>query len=214
MTARTYKPGANSDCAWYRMQTAAWVANSDGFVFGAYSSSYYKYGSAVRFVNVDIIDNATIVSAYLKLTARTATAGTGCKGRIFAEATDDAPTFADSEAQFLTRESNKTTAYVNWDNPSSWSIGAVYTSPDISAVIQEIIDRPGWASGNDLVLFIDDYDDRSTHSADNWRDAYSYKGGGAANCPRLEVVYSTMNTVQTFPRRLATSDALDFLTSD
>lgn len=208
---KIYYTGAIEDCVWYRYQPATLWWESPGFVFGAYDSTYYKYGSAARFSDIDIPRNSIISSAVIKLKSRGTLTGAGCYGRLFGEAVDDAEAFTNNEAAFLAREANKTTAYVDW-KPDGWYAGNVYASPDIKTIIQEIVDRENWDSGNALVIFIDDYDDRSTHAPYNYRDGYSYKSGGAANGPILEVVYSTI--VQTFPRRLATSDALDFLTSD
>ena len=49
----------------------------------------------------------------------------------------------------------KTTAYVAWDAVSADA--SEFTSPDISSVIQEIIDRDGWKSGNAIqIIWTDD----------------------------------------------------------
>jgi len=49
----------------------------------------------------------------------------------------------------------KTAAQVDWD-PGAWVDGGWYEGPDLKAVIQEIVDRPGWVSGNALVLLLSD----------------------------------------------------------
>jgi hypothetical protein len=46
---------------------------------------------------------------------------------------------------------------------ATWTLGAMvngtwYASPDISAVIQELVDRGGWASGNDINMFLHNAD--------------------------------------------------------
>ena len=46
----------------------------------------------------------------------------------------------------------KTDAEVNWDHSTYWTTNRLYTSPDISALIQEVIDRPGWSAGNAVVI--------------------------------------------------------------
>ncbi|MBA7647489.1 hypothetical protein ES703_55261 [subsurface metagenome] len=46
----------------------------------------------------------------------------------------------------------RTTALVPW-GPAHWTVeGDKYSTPDITSIIQEIVDQPDWASGNALVL--------------------------------------------------------------
>ncbi|MEM7293095.1 MAG: LamG domain-containing protein, partial [Pseudomonadota bacterium] len=47
----------------------------------------------------------------------------------------------------------KTSASANWDSIPAWTaIHSKQNTVDLSAIIQEIIDRPGWASGNGIAL--------------------------------------------------------------
>lgn len=70
---------------------------------------------------------------------------------IYAEDTDDASTFTSSSNNISGR--TPTTAKTTW-NATGVGAGAV-ASPDIAAVIQEIIYRPGWASGNAIAILLD-----------------------------------------------------------
>ncbi|MHC4705621.1 MAG: hypothetical protein ACYS8I_00850, partial [Planctomycetota bacterium] len=60
-------------------------------------------------------------------------------------------------------------------NPPPWTAvghaGADQQTPDIASVIQEIVNRPGWASGNSLVIII---------VGSGRRTAESYDGDSAA----------------------------------
>lgn len=65
---------------------------------------------------------------------------------------------ADNYANFTTsstpqlQPASRTSASVSWAM-SSWTAnasGAAQTSPNISSVIQEVIDRPGWSEGNNI----------------------------------------------------------------
>ena len=47
-----------------------------------------------------------------------------------------------------------TTASVTWTVTSAWSTNQVVQTPDISSIIQEIVNRPGWAQGNNIGLII------------------------------------------------------------
>ena len=40
----------------------------------------------------------------------------------------------------------------DWKGSTPWSANTWYESPDIRAVIQEVIDRPGWSEDNALVI--------------------------------------------------------------
>ena len=53
-------------------------------------------------------------------------------------------------------------------------------TPDIAAIIQEIVNRPGWVSGNDIVIIV-------TGSSE--RTAESYNGVSAA-APLLHIDYN------------------------
>jgi hypothetical protein len=53
---------------------------------------------------------------------------------------------------------------------------------DIGPVIQEIVDRTGWSSGNSLVVIISGSGDRVAESFD----------GDAASAPLLQVAYTPM----------------------
>jgi len=70
---------------------------------------------------------------------------------IYAETTDDASTFTSSSNNISGR--SRTTAKTTW-NATGVGAGAV-ASPDIAAVIQEIVDRAGWASGNGIAILLD-----------------------------------------------------------
>ena len=56
----------------------------------------------------------------------------------------NAPTFTSTSGNISSRA--LTTASTAW-TPSTWSSGSDYNSPDISAVVQEIVNQGAWASG-------------------------------------------------------------------
>ncbi len=103
---------------------------------------------AARFNNVGIPVGATITAATVSGT-RGSTSGSPL-GKIYGDLEADPAAItsaADGEGRALT------TAAVDWDSPGAGAI----TSPDISAIIQELIGQGGWASGNDLqIIFKDD----------------------------------------------------------
>jgi len=120
---------------------------------------------------------------------------TTVNSRISAEDVDDAATFSSDSSAFDARWAARTTARVDWDNIGAWTLNTDYNSPDIKTVIQEIVDRAGWASGNDIVIFWDDFDDRSTHNTSRWRLAYSYTT--PASAPKLYIEWTIPAAVTT-----------------
>jgi hypothetical protein len=76
--------------------------------------------------------------------------------RIFGELSANSAPFTDAVNNLsnLTRTSNS----VVWSNIPVWTgtgtVGPDQRTPDLSSIIQEIIDQPGWAAGNALSLLI------------------------------------------------------------
>jgi len=193
----TYTPGlaerqvsASSDDCYRRLADPSWSLVVLGQVAGSHDAVSYKAGGGMRFTNVLVPQGATILEAYITLHAD-ATSGTVCNSRISAEDVDDAPTFADSAAAFDARWANRTTARVDWDAIPAWLADVNYNSPEIKTVIQEIVDRVGWASGQDMVIFWEDFDGRSSVGAVRAGDSYDLSPTYA---PKLVITYLTPNT--------------------
>jgi len=125
-----------------------------------------KYGCAVRFRNVTIPKGAVITEAYLIFNAVVDLATTTCNTRIWAENADNPPDFSGEDwISAFARRDNQTTAIVDFDDIVAWTENTEYSSPELKTVIQEIVDRDGWDSGNALVLFWDDTKDMRSETA-------------------------------------------------
>ena len=137
----------------------------------------------IRFQNVTIAPNAPISNAYIQF-AVDETSSTSCSLTIKGAATDDAPGFTTSIGNISDRAT--TTASVNW-SPPPWSSAGVsgpdQRTTDISPIVAEIINRPGWSSGNSMVFII------SGNSTDGTRSAESYEGSLTA-APLLHVEFN------------------------
>lgn len=134
----------------------------------------------MRFNGVVLSPGVTITHAYLHFQVDEATS-VDTNLTITGEASDYASTFQTNLGNISSRP--RTSAVVEW-SPPPWNVvgsaGADQRTSDISQIIQEIIDRPGWSSGNPLVLII---------SGSGKRVAESYDGlPGAA--PLLHVEYA------------------------
>ncbi len=123
----------------------------------------------IRFQNVDIEKGTIITKAYLEFVAYASDSG-AAEFVITGQAADSPAAFADTIKNISGR--TRTGQSVTWTvSADAWVIGEKYYSPDISSVIQEIVGRAGWNSGNNLVLIID------SPAELNYRRVYSYDGG-------------------------------------
>ncbi|UCE48299.1 MAG: hypothetical protein JSW47_22205, partial [Phycisphaerales bacterium] len=80
-----------------------------------------------------------------------------------------------------------TTASVVWDVPQWTTVhaqGSEERTPDISSVIQEIVDQNTWA-GTIVLMFRDN----PAKPSQGTREAESFDGGGAAEAPLLHISY-------------------------
>jgi hypothetical protein len=163
----------------------------------------YKWGNGFRFSNVAIPTDAKITKAYITFTASRSLAATTVNTRISGDREIDAAAFS-SLYDYRTRRgtdvggvdnSKRTTAQVNWDNIGAWTLENEYLSPDITAIIQEIIDQEGWVSGNHLAIFWDDHEGRSSNNTLAARSAFSYYGSNT-NAPQIHIEY-TVESKQT-----------------
>ena len=127
--------------------------------------------TGLRFPNVQLQQGASIASAILTLVSSEALAGTMTSTAFSAQASDDAAVWQASLGDFDGRP--RVVGRVLWHSLPAWATGATYASPDLAALIQEIVSRPGWAAGHALALF---WEDDGSVGADEQRVAFSYQG--------------------------------------
>jgi hypothetical protein len=110
---------------------------------------------------VDIPKGAQILKAYVELNCDETKGGTDPVNVIVeGQLAPNAPAFTAATADVTSRPPTKAQvkwAFVNWT-----AGGQKAQSPDLSPILQEIIDQPGWVAGNALVLII--RDDKSNPS--------------------------------------------------
>ena len=105
--------------------------------------------SAQRFQNVTIPPGSTINTATITFTSTTTETNSALTDIIYGNDVDDAANFT-TDADIVNRA--VTTASASYSVPTSLTTDSTYTSSDISTIIQEIIDRAGWASGNAICI--------------------------------------------------------------
>ena len=133
----------------------------------------------MRWVNVSIPRGATISAAYIEFVAKESQSETTTL-TFRAQASDNAPTFSGTSLNISSR--SKTTASQGW-SPADWSsgqAGANQRTADLSSVIQEVVNRSGWASGNALAIIV---------TGVGHRTAWAYDGS-PTEAPLLHVEYS------------------------
>ncbi|BAY65999.1 Cna B domain protein [Calothrix brevissima NIES-22] len=133
----------------------------------------------LRFNTINIPKGVTITNAYIQFKAdETSTTATNLI--IHGEAVDNAVTFTTASNNISSR--SRTAASVAW-NPANWNtVGAAGTdqrTSNIAAIIQEIINRPGWTSGNSIATII---------TGTGKQVAESFEGD-AAGAPLLHIEY-------------------------
>jgi len=138
-----------------------WMGGSTVFASGRNTSTAYSYGTGMRFTGVTIPKGARIDSAYISIKCRTGGSQSTCNSYVSCEATDNPGVFADSASAFDTRYANHGTL-VPWNNIGAWVQNYTYNSVDISVAIQERVNSNGWSSGNAIVVFWEDFANRST----------------------------------------------------
>lgn len=110
--------------------------------------------SGFRFTNITIPQGTEILDAYIEYTAD----GPGTAELViefYGESSGDAQTFS-----YVSRPEDRslTSASVTWSVPGTdlWELGQIRDSPDLSAIIQEIVNRPDWNSGNAIAIIAED----------------------------------------------------------
>lgn len=177
MTAASFAPAASADDA---QESSAGTMNLTNTVQNSALDATGEW-AGVRFRSVTIPKGAVITSAFLQLVPD-AGAGVGDDPdvTIYGQAADNAGAFTSSTNDISSR--SRTTASVNW---AATGLGqdAYVNSADISTIIQEIVDRSGWAAGNALVILL------TTRAADANRDLRFYMYDNGSNYPLLAVTF-------------------------
>jgi fibronectin type 3 domain-containing protein len=167
----------SADDAEERTTTGAVTLSSGDLNLGQDGANAQTAG--LRFTGVTLPRGATVTTAWVQFQvdeASTATASLTVTGA----ASDNAASFTTTARSISARP--RTAASATWAPPAWPTVGArtaEQRTPDLTAVLQEIVDRPGWAGGNALVLMVTGSGERTTESVD----------GGAARAPVLHIEY-------------------------
>ncbi|GAB62035.1 conserved hypothetical protein [Candidatus Jettenia caeni] len=141
----------------------------------------------LRFNSLDIPSGAIITKAYIQFTTDEISFDETIL-MIKGEASNNATLFVGSKGNISSRP--RTIAKVSW-NPAAWDIkgesGQDQQTPDITSIVREIINQPGWAANNAMVFIISGTGRRIAESFEGARDH-----GDLNKAPKLHIEYSKM----------------------
>jgi hypothetical protein len=138
-----------------------------------------------RFTDVPIPPGAHIVSATLKLYAYSLTGSlSDVRTRFYGEAADNPDRWYTGLHEVGSVE--KGASFVDFI-PTEWSPGAQYTMPDLKAIVQEVVNRPGWTAGNALALIWTDNGSIGSYT----RVASFDSGQNPTNPASLEITWAS-----------------------
>ena len=162
--------GIDLDAAWYPANLA----------IGKYDATI-PITTALRFTSVTVPKSATISSATITLQA------SGLSGTItnvhsvfYGEASDNPAEFGSGR---LPSSVTPTTASATW-NPTAWVTDTTYALT-VTTIVQELVNRALWASGNAMAFVADG----STSSSTSYASAYESSGGGVHTFATLAITY-------------------------
>lgn len=112
-----------------------------------------EYHGGFRFQFLPVASDAVINRAYLWLTP-SEDSWQDLRLTIYAEDVDNAPGYGSGTSSVGSR--SRTDASVEWVVPreEGWRQGRVVESPDLTALIQEVVSRPGWQPRNAIGLML------------------------------------------------------------
>ncbi|WP_209680566.1 LamG-like jellyroll fold domain-containing protein [Methanohalophilus levihalophilus] len=173
--SESYRVSASSDDAEERVSNGAMSLTSSDLELIRDGSQDQVTG--MRFQNVDIPQGSTISSAKIVFIIDENNAQPTTLN-IYGHDIDDSPEFSSSDYNISSRAG--TSAVVQWNSLPSPDVGETLESPDISSVVQEIVSRSGWSSGNSMTVIINGTGKRVVESYD----------GVSSSAPLLVVEYS------------------------
>ena len=131
----------------------------------------------IRFADLGIPQGATITSAFIEFTASEVQEG-ATNVTILGEYSDDAKTYNGDDFEISTRPLAPAT--VSWNGIPPWSVlNGKHQTPDLKAIVQAIVNRPGWNPSHAMAFMF---------TGSGRRTAWSYDGAPTM-APRLVVNY-------------------------
>jgi len=135
----------------------------------------------IRFQNITIPNYSEVSNVYARFTAYSNRSDTPVNLRC-AFVDEDNP---DAPISYAELQAFSLTDWVSWDLLEGWSDGSTYDTPDLTTILQGIVERSGWSSGNSVILIIED-----VSSVGNQRGFSSIQYGSGEERAILFVTYT------------------------
>jgi hypothetical protein len=145
----------------------------------------------MRWNNITIPQGATITNAQIQFHVDETNPNLPLTVVFDGHDIDNSPTFTSCGSCGDISSRAGTSASVNWAIPDWVSVsdeGAAQLTPDLSSIVQEIVNRAGWTSGNSLTIMIRDWVDTGSPTAERHAEAFN---GEAGSAPEITISYST-----------------------
>ena len=127
----------------------------------------------LRFTDITIPNNAAIDSAFIYVSSHEEKLESDVADiDIYGEASDNPATY---DLDNLITDRPRTTAMVNWICDEYWELYGRYRTADISPIVQELVDRPGWTSGNAMAFMLLGKDDQGPSDDENAREMEAFE---------------------------------------
>jgi hypothetical protein len=139
-------PGAEADDYYWGVESD--FSSTGEFLVGESDGATYDYSFGIRFTNITIPKDAIIESAHITLVSAYDDANP-CGADIYFNNVDDAvapTTFGQAQALVLT-------SAIPWTIPVLDLYESIDT-PELKTLVQQIVNRSGWASGNDMQVVV------------------------------------------------------------
>ncbi|MDX2246951.1 MAG: T9SS type A sorting domain-containing protein [Bacteroidia bacterium] len=157
----------------------------------------------LRFRGLNIPQGSIITDAYIQFTTDELDFG-ATNLTLKAQASDNSDAFGPNPYNISSRP--KTTASVAWA-PILWNqygvSGAAQRTPDLSTLVQEVVNRPGWSASSALTMIV---------SGTGERTAESYEGS-PSRAPIIYVEYLSPATTSTAARKSGVDDTYTQISS-
>jgi hypothetical protein len=164
-TVANVSVNADADDAEQEQSTGRINLNSTGLEMVEDAGTKQYIG--LRFADVPVPAGVHIENASIEFTAR-AQDSARTELALYGEASDRPGSFSDANNDVWGRP--RTLASVQWVDIPPWLRTAPrtrYQTPDLSPIVQEIVDRPGWVSGSSIVYLIEGSGRRTAYAHDH-----------------------------------------------
>lgn len=149
---------------------------------------FNEWSVGIRFPGVDVPQGTPIQSAILTLTgfATYDASPNVVRLHVSTQAADNAGALTSTSGDLnITNRPRSTADAGPWTVTSV--VGDAEYSIDVTAIVQEIIDRGGWVELNALVFLLDTHADTTVSE---WQYFWSYDGS-TTKAPKLQIIYGT-----------------------